>query len=410
MRNQTVYEVGIIGSGFAGLGMAIRLRESGVEDFVVLERGGEVGGTWRDNTYPGAACDVPSRLYSFSFAPNADWSRSFSPQHEILDYLRSCSVRFGVRDKIRFDCPVDAARWDEGAGVWRLSTPDGEVAARSVVVAAGALSEPKLPEIPGLDRFAGKVFHTAAWDPAADLTGDRIAVIGTGASAIQVVPELQPKASRLDVYQRTAPWVLPRQDRRFTRLERLIARRLPVLQQAARQAIYWARELYVLGFTRFPAMMKLPTAIARRHLARQVTDPVLRAKLTPGYALGCKRVLISNDYFPALAQPNAEVVTSAISEIREGSVVTADGTERQTDAIVLATGFQVTPPPSGSWSPAAADAPSATSGVTAALRHTAGRPSPGSPTCSCSSGRTPASGTRRWSTSSSLRSPTCSAR
>jgi cation diffusion facilitator CzcD-associated flavoprotein CzcO len=337
--------VAVIGSGFAGLGMAIRLKQAGIADFVVLERGDEVGGTWRDNSYPGAACDVPSRLYSFSFAPNPDWTRSFSPQPEILDYLRDCAERFGVRDHVRFGCGLEHATWEEDGQRWRLQTADGELTASVLISAAGALSQPRLPDIGGIDRFAGTVFHSAAWNHDHDVTGERVAVIGTGASAIQIVPELVPKAASLDVYQRTPAWIVPRTDRAFTRLERFLYRRVPALERLARAAIYWAREGYVVGFTRKVGLMGVPEKIARRHLASQVPDRELRRKLTPGYTIGCKRILISNDFYPALSRPNADVVTSPIAEVREHSIVTADGEEREVDTIVLATGFQVTPPP-----------------------------------------------------------------
>ncbi|MDQ4040918.1 MAG: NAD(P)/FAD-dependent oxidoreductase [Actinomycetota bacterium] len=337
--------IAIVGSGFAGLGMAIRLRRDGVEDFVVLERGDDVGGTWRDNSYPGAACDVPSRLYSFSFALNADWSRSFSPQHEILDYLRDCAQRFGVRDRIRLRTTVEAAEWDEEARVWRVRTDRGELTADLLVSAAGGLSDPKLPGIPGIERFEGALFHSAAWDQDHDLTGERVAVVGTGASAIQIVPAIQPRVAQLDLYQRTPAWVIPRHDRDFTRLERFLYRRLPVLQRLARAAIYWGREFYVLGFTSQRWLMKGPERIARRLLRRQVPDRELRRRLTPRYDIGCKRILISNDFYPAVSQSNVDLVTAPIAEVRERSVVTADGEERPTDTIVFATGFQVTPPP-----------------------------------------------------------------
>ena len=337
--------IAVIGSGFAGLGMAIRLRQEGVDDFVVLERAHDVGGTWRANTYPGAACDVPSRLYSYSFAPNAEWSHSFSPQDEILDYLRDCAKRFGVTPHLRFGCCVEQASWDESASVWRISTTQGDLTADVLVSGAGALSEPKLPPIPGAERFAGKTFHSAAWDHDHDLTGERVAVIGTGASAIQIVPEIQPKVAKLDLFQRTPAWIVPRTDRRFTRLERLLYRHVPGAQRIARAAIYWSRETYVVGFTGGRRLMKLPEAIARRQLAQQVPDPELREKLTPDYTIGCKRILISTDFYPALSQPNADVITSPITEIREHAIVTEDGEEHPVDTIVFATGFQVTPPP-----------------------------------------------------------------
>ena len=338
------FRIAIVGSGFSGLGMAIRLRRDGIEDFVVLERAGDVGGTWRDNTYPGAACDVPSRLYSFSFAQNPEWSRSFSPQPEILDYLRDCAERHGVTAHVRFGAEVREAAWDEEARRWRLATAAGDLTADVLVSGAGGLSDPRLPEIEGLDRFEGRVFHSAAWDHDHDVTGERVAVVGTGASAIQIVPAIQPKVGHLDLYQRTPAWIVPRTDRALSAVERALYRRVPRLQSLVRGAIYWTRELYALGFTSRRGLMKPVERMARELLRRQVPDPDLRRRLTPSYDIGCKRILISSDFYPALAQPNAELVTSPIAEVRERAVVTADGAERPTDTIVFATGFQVTPP------------------------------------------------------------------
>ena len=336
--------VAIVGSGFSGLGMAIRLRDAGIDDFVILERGDDVGGTWRDNDYPGAACDVPSRLYSFSFAPNPNWSRSFSPQCEILDYLRDCTDRFGVRPHVRLGCEVLDATWGEDEQRWHLRTSAGELTCDVLVSASGGLSDPKLPPIPGAEAFEGTVFHSAAWNHEHDLTGERVAVIGTGASAIQIVPEIQPEVAQLDVYQRTPAWIIPRSDRDFSRLEQRLYRIRPI-ERLARAAIYWGRELYVLGFTKHRKLMEVPHKIALAHLRKQVRDPELREKLTPEYTIGCKRILISNEFYPALDQPNADVVTSPIQEIRPHSIVTEDGTEREVDTIVYATGFQATPPP-----------------------------------------------------------------
>ena len=335
----------IVGAGFAGLGMAIRLKDTGLEDFLVLERGSDVGGTWRDNAYPGAACDVPSRLYSFSFAPNAEWSHSFSPQPEILDYLRDCTERFGVTPHVRLNCAVEDAAWDDDAAQWTIRTTDGKLTADVLVSAAGALSGLKVPPFAGIESFTGKVFHSAAWDHDHDLTGERVAVIGTGASAVQIVPQIVEQVEQLDLYQRTPAWIIPRTDRVYSPLERRLYRHVPGLQRLAREAIYWARELYVLGFAVDHRIMRAPERLARKLLAAQVRDPELREKLTPDYTIGCKRILISSDFYPALGRPNAEVVTSPIAEVRGRSVVTADGVERPTDAIVMATGFQVTPPP-----------------------------------------------------------------
>ncbi|KQS66371.1 NAD(P)/FAD-dependent oxidoreductase [Modestobacter sp. Leaf380] len=334
--------VAVIGSGFAGLGMAIRMREMGIEDFVVLERGPDVGGTWRDNTYPGAACDVQSNLYSFSFAPNPDWPRTYSEQPEILAYLQGVAARYDVLRHHVFGADVTGAQWDAEARRWRVQTSTGEVSARVLVSAAGALADPSYPDIPGIEDFAGTVMHSARWDAAHDLTGERVAVIGTGASAIQVVPAIQPVAGSVTVYQRTPPWVIPRGDRPTTPLERRLYRRVPGLQKAVRGVLYASREFLAVGITKNPRFLAPVQKLARTHLERQVRDPQVRATLTPDYTIGCKRILISNDWYPAVTAPNAEVVNAGIAEVRPHSVVTRDGVERPTDTLVLATGFHVT--------------------------------------------------------------------
>ncbi|HEX2210084.1 MAG TPA: NAD(P)/FAD-dependent oxidoreductase [Longimicrobium sp.] len=336
--------IAIIGSGFGGLGTAIRLKRQGMDDFVILERAGDVGGTWRDNTYPGCACDVQSHLYSFSFAPNPDWSRSFSPQPEIQGYLQRCARDFGILPHVLFHHEVREAWWDDNGRRWRIETSSGPVTARVLVNAAGALSEPATPDLPGLDGFEGRAFHSARWDHGCDLRGKRVAVIGTGASAIQFVPEIQRQVERLYVFQRTPPWILPRHQRELRAGERSLFRRVPAAQKAVRGAIYLAREAFVLAF-RNPRAMGVAQRVALRHLRQSIPDPVLRAKLTPDWTMGCKRILLSNDYLPALAQPNVEVVTDGIAEVRARSLVTADGTEREVDAIIFGTGFQPTDPP-----------------------------------------------------------------
>jgi cation diffusion facilitator CzcD-associated flavoprotein CzcO len=338
----TDHRVAIVGTGFSGLGMAARLKRDGIDDFVVLERNEGVGGTWWDNTYPGCQCDVPSHLYSFSFAPNPDWSRTYSLQPEIRDYLRDCAERFGITRQIRFGCELRSASWDEEGGVWRLETSDGELTARVLVAGVGPLSEPALPDIPGLDSFEGKVFHSARWDHEHDLSGERVGVIGTGASAIQFVPRIQPEVRSLHVFQRTPPWVLPHTDRPVTRLERRLYRAFPRLQRLARLGIYLSREWLVLAFSKRRGLMKLPERLARRHLRRQVRDPELRSKLTPSYTIGCKRILLSNDWYPALTAPNVDVVSDGIAEVRGSSLVTSAGEEIEVDTVVLGTGFRVT--------------------------------------------------------------------
>ena len=335
----------IIGTGFAGLGMAIRLKQEGRDDFLVLERAQGVGGTWRDNTYPGCACDVQSHLYSFSFEQNPDWTRMFAPQPEIRAYLERCAEKYGIGPHLRFGAEVIEARYDEAAQLWQVHTRDGRrFSARTLVAGLGGLSTPAYPQLKGIAKFKGKVFHSAEWDHGYELAGKRIAVIGTGASAIQFVPQLQKTAARVDLYQRTPPWIMPKPDRRISAAEQKLFRRFPKAQQAIREAIYWSLEGRVLGFVLNPKVMKLPELIARRHIRRQIADPALRAKVTPDFAFGCKRVLISDDYYPALAQANVEVITDGIREVRANSVVTADGVERPVDCIVYGTGFKAQDP------------------------------------------------------------------
>jgi cyclohexanone monooxygenase len=335
----------IVGSGFAGLGAAIRLAKDGRDDFLVIERGSEVGGTWRDNTYPGAACDVPSHLYSYSFELNPKWSRSFSPQPEIQDYLRGVAAKYRAQDKHLFDTEVTLATWDDSARQWLVDTTNGAFRADVLVSAVGALCEPALPAIKGIESFRGELFHSARWNHDTDLRGKRVALIGTGASAIQIGPAIVDDVAHLDVYQRTAPWVMPRHDRAYSRLERLAYRRLPFLQRVAREAIYWGREAYVLGFAYRPDVLRLAQRIAERNIAKGITDPGLRARVTPDWQIGCKRILISNAWYPMLAREHVDLVTDGIAEIRGNSIVGTDGTVREVDAIIVATGFHVTDSP-----------------------------------------------------------------
>ncbi|HET6625774.1 MAG TPA: NAD(P)/FAD-dependent oxidoreductase [Nocardioidaceae bacterium] len=335
----------VVGAGFGGLGMAIRLRRRGDRDFLVVDRGDDVGGTWRDNTYPGAACDVPSQLYSFSFAPNPEWSRSFSPQPEIQAYLRRVAADAGVLENFRFGVSFEDATWDAEAQVWRVGTSLGSLTADVLVTASGGLSEPKLPDIDGLDSFAGEVFHSARWNHDYDLTGKRVAVIGTGASAIQIVPEIAEQVSHLDVYQRTAPWVMPRRDRPYSALERFGFRHLPGLQRLYRTAIYWGRETFVPGFTVNPKLAAPAKKLALANIARAIDDPVMRTVVTPTFEIGCKRILISNDWYPALTRAHVDLVTDRIAKVTPRGIVTTDGVEREVDALVVATGFHTTEQP-----------------------------------------------------------------
>jgi cation diffusion facilitator CzcD-associated flavoprotein CzcO len=335
------FKIAIIGSGFGGLGTAIRLKQEGIDDFVLLERADDVGGTWRDNTYPGCACDVQSHLYSFSFALNPDWSRMFSPQPEIWAYLQRCAAEYGILPHIRFRHEVREVVWDQSRQNWRIDTSQGTYTASILVAGVGALCEPSIPNLPGIESFQGKMFHSSRWDHSCDLAGRRVAVVGTGASAIQFVPAIQPKVGKLHVFQRTPPWIIPRRDRPLTDIERRIFRTFPITQKLVRSGIYLFRELLLLSFQK-PRFMKFNQRIALRHLERAVPDPKLRARLTPNYTMGCKRVLISNDYLPSLCRHNVEVVSDKIREIRPDSIVTEDGVERQIDTIILGTGFHVT--------------------------------------------------------------------
>lgn len=338
LRRTRPPRVAIIGSGFAGLGAAIELRRNGIEDVVILERAGEIGGVWRDNDYPGAACDVQSHVYSFSFLPHPEWRHMFARQGEIQGYLRKVVRDFGLTPYLRLNHRVDDARWDAQRSRWRLRTPAGEIEADHVVVATGALADPVVPDLPGLLEFEGPVFHSARWDHTFDLRGKRVAVIGTGASAIQFVPAIQPLVAQLTLFQRTAPWVLPRHDRPISGVERALYRAVPALQKFQRGRIYLEREATVLGF-RNPALMKLTERTARKHLRDQVSDPQLRAKLTPDYRLGCKRVLLSNEYLASLDQPNADLVTDDVDKVTARGIIDGTGREHPVDAIILGTGF-----------------------------------------------------------------------
>ncbi|MFE3182470.1 flavin-containing monooxygenase [Streptomyces violascens] len=338
--------VAVIGSGFGGLGAAVRLRREGITDFVVLERAGSVGGTWRDNSYPGCACDVPSHLYSFSFAPNPDWPRTFSGQEHIRAYLEHVADVFRLRPHIRLDHEVTMMRWDSDELWWEIEVGNGVTLTADVVVSAtGPLSDPKMPEIPGLASFPGKVFHSARWDHDYDLRGKRVAMVGTGASAIQIVPSIQPDVARLTLFQRTPPWVMPRMDREITGVERWLHRQLPFTGAARRGLLWGIRELQVSAFTKRPNELGLIESIAKSNMARSIKDPALRAKLTPDYRIGCKRILLSSAYYPALAEPNVDVVASGLAEVRGSTVVAADGTEAEVDAIIFGTGFHVTDMP-----------------------------------------------------------------
>jgi cation diffusion facilitator CzcD-associated flavoprotein CzcO len=341
------YDTGvvIVGTGFSGLGMAIQLKKTGRDDFLVLEKASDVGGTWRDNTYPGCACDIQSHMYSFSFEQNPNWTRSYSRQQEIWDYLRRVTDKYGIRPHIRFGTEMISARWDADDSRWHLLARNGdEYVAQFLVSGIGALHIPHIPELPGLTDFKGRTFHSATWDHDYDLRGKKVAVVGTGASAIQFVPRIAPDVASLTLFQRTPPWILPKPDFAMPAWSKRLFRLVPGAQRAYRNLLYWFLESRAIGFNGGPGLrlMKAAEGLARRHMARQVKDPELRRKLTPSYTMGCKRVLASNDYYPALARDNVDVVTAGVTQVREHSVVAADGTEHEVDAIIFGTGFHVT--------------------------------------------------------------------
>jgi cation diffusion facilitator CzcD-associated flavoprotein CzcO len=330
----------IIGTGFSGLGVAIRLLAQGRTDFVILERADSPGGTWRENTYPGLRCDVPSHLYSLSFAPNPGWSRLYPAQAELRAYFERLVDDYDLRRFIRFGCEMERADWDEQQLVWRLTTSSGEITADLLVAGTGILAEATDPDIKGLDTFGGARFHSSRWDHDHDLRGKRVAVIGTGCSAIQFVPEIQPIVGHLDVYQRTPNWILPHPDRQLSAAVRFAFRHLPGACKAFRAGLFWLHELGSLAFVRDTRLTVVPEALAKRHLRKQVADPRLRAELLPSYTFGCKRVTYSDTWYPALQAPNVELVTDSIQEVTETGIVTADGTEREVDTLILATGYR----------------------------------------------------------------------
>ncbi|MGN6425399.1 MAG: flavin-containing monooxygenase [Leifsonia sp.] len=337
------HDVVIVGAGFAGIAAAWRLLEAGRGDVVVLERADELGGTWRDNRYPGAACDIRSDLYSFSFAPNPDWRHAYGRQEEILGYLRGVAESHGILPHIRFGTELLAAVWEEGADRWRLRTTTGELSARVLLSGHGPFGDPSIPRIAGAESFAGVSMHSSRWDPSVPIDGARVGVIGTGASAIQVVPELARTAGTLTVFQRSAPWIIPRHDRPTSARRRALFRRLPVLQRLSRGTEFVLDDARWFGFAS-PVLGAGIAGYARRHLRRQVRDERLRSALTPDYRIGCKRVLVSDDYYPALGSPNVELVTDRIERLEPEGAVTASGRRIPLDVVVYATGFDATRP------------------------------------------------------------------
>ena len=337
------FKVVIVGTGFSGLGQAIQLEKAGIRDYVILEKAGEVGGTWRDNSYPGCACDVQSHMYSFSYEQNPDWSRSFSAQPEIFEYLKGVADKYRLREKIRFGVELTGAHWDERERRWTATTKDGrEFVTQFLVSGVGGLHIPQVPELPGIGKFKGQTWHSAQWNHEYDLHGKRVAVVGTGASAVQFVPKIAPDVAELTLFQRTPPWIMPKPDHAMPSWARTLFKRVPGTQRLYRNALYWLLEARAIGFNGHPAIMKAGELIAKRNIAKGIKDPALRKKVTPDYTMGCKRVLISNDYYPALSRPNVEVNTAGIKEVKAHSIVDSAGVEHEVDAIVYGTGFKVT--------------------------------------------------------------------
>ena len=338
----TNMHVAFVGSGFAGIGLGIRLALAGNRDFTILERAPSLGGVWRDNTYPGVSCDVPAHLYSYSFEPNPHWSRLFAPQSEILAYLERCADKHAIRQHIRFSAGVTAATFDEHTGLWKVQTSDGgSLQARFLVSASGhALTVPVLPKLQGSAKFQGAQFHSARWNHHVAIKGKRVAVVGTGASAIQIVPNIVDEVAQLTVFQRTAPWVLPRNERPMGAALQARMERWPILQKALRGLIYSLMESMAVGFVVDPRINKWREGSALQHLNTSVAEPVLRAKLTPQFALGCKRILYSDTYYAALQRPHVEVVTDSIATLNTTGIVDGNGKQRDFDVIVYATGFE----------------------------------------------------------------------
>ena len=335
------FDAVIIGSGFGGLCAAVKLKEAGIDNFVILEKDAQFGGTWRVNTYPGCAVDIPSHVYSFSFAPNPGWTRRLASQDELLAYTRAIVRDFGLAPHLRLGVAYEGAQFDEEGGCWRLRTSAGPLSAKCVVSALGAMNRAAIPALPGIERFTGAAFHSSRWNHDVDLRGKRVAVIGNGASAIQFIPRIAPIVAQLDVYQRTAQWIVPRHDRAIGPRERALLKKFAPLRLLYRAFNYTLYEINAPLYVFFPRLFRLAQAVGLRHLHRQVADPQLRRQLTPDYTMGCKRVLVMSDYYPALTRPNVSLVTSAVAEVRAGSIVSADGAERAVDVLIYATGFHV---------------------------------------------------------------------
>lgn len=338
-------QIAIIGAGFGGLATAIRLQKEGYNSFLIFEQAAAVGGTWRDNVYPGCACDVPSHLYSFSFEQNPEWSQHYSKQPEIFNYLKNCVDKYKLTDKIKFQTTISALTFVEQGSFWKIQTTKGETFTAQIVVSAtGPLNRPNIPKIDGLSTFQGKQFHTFHWDNDYDLTNKKVAVIGTGASAIQFVPEIAPKVKTLHLFQRTPPWVLPKPNRKITKFEHWLFKKFPIFQRLQRRFIYWAQEFTAIGFLGNFVFLRFFEKLAKRYLKAKIKDAELRQKLSPDYRIGCKRILLSSNYYPALTRKNVHVQTDGIAKITANSIIDKKGKEHLIDALILSTGFQATEP------------------------------------------------------------------
>ena len=341
-----IYDTIVVGAGISGIAAAYKMNQAGYHDYVVLEKADRVGGTWRDNNYPGCGCDVPSALYSFSFSPSHKWSHLFAKQPEILSYLEDVAAKFDLNKKIEFNNELVSAKWDQAQGIWNLETSKGLYKAKTVMFTTGPITEPSMPKVKGIETFKGEMFHSARWNHDYDLKGKRVAVIGTGASAIQFIPQVQPLASELFVFQRTAPWVLPKADMDLNDTAKNIIKRFPVIQKTWRNSI--AQILNGINFgLRNPKTLKPVNALSRQLLKLQIKDEQLRKDVTPNFDIGCKRLLFANNYYPALQQNNVSLIPHGLVEIDGNTVVSANGERHEVDVIIWGTGFEVSHPPIG---------------------------------------------------------------
>ena len=341
-----IYDSFIVGAGISGILAAIRLKKIGYDNFKIIEKANRVGGTWRENTYPGCGCDVPSALYSYSFAPSAKWSHLFAKQPEILSYLEEVSENFDIKPLIQFDTALENAQWDDQRNLWVIDTNQGQYLSKTVVFATGPITEPQMPKLDGIESFTGDMFHSAKWQHDIDLTGKRIAVIGTGASAIQFVPQIQPKAKALYVFQRTAPWVLPKPDVELGERGKSVMAKYPLIQAGWRKSV--AQSLNAINFgLRNPAALKPVNALGKQLLKLQIKDPVLRKNVTPNFLVGCKRILFANNYYPALQAPNTTLIPHGLVKVEGNTVIAANGERHDVDVIIWGTGFEVSHPPIG---------------------------------------------------------------